>query len=85
VFLTGRKTSSDATARTWFEPEQHDAMYTATRPEIAKLKGIRWHQSAMELNDYVLFMANSGLRIGEAKKPAILRRRSQQRRAQTGR
>ena len=67
VFLTERKTSSDATPRTWFEPEQYDAMYTATRANIAKLKGTRWHQSAMELHDYVLFMANSGLRIGEAK------------------
>ena len=67
VFLTERKTASDATPRTWFEPEQYDALYTATRANITKLKGTRWHSSAMELHDYVLFMANTGLRIGEAK------------------
>ena len=67
VFLTERKTSSDATPRTWFEPEQYEALYTETRANIGKLKGTRWHKGAMELHDYVLFMVNSGMRIGEAK------------------
>ena len=67
VFLTERKVSSDATPRTWFEPEQYETLYTATRANIAVLKGTRWHTAAMELHDYVLFMVNSGLRIGEAK------------------
>lgn len=67
TFLTERKTSAEATPRTWFEPEQYEALYEATRANIRLLKGTRWHNSAKELHDYVLFMVNSGLRIGEAR------------------
>lgn len=67
-FLTERKSSANATPRTWFEPEQYEILYKATRSNIRLLKGTRWHESAKELHEYVLFMANTGLRIGEAKR-----------------
>jgi len=67
VFFTEHKTAASATPRTWFQPEQYVRLYAETRKNIKILKGTRWHTAAMELHDYVLFMSNSGLRVGEGK------------------
>ena len=66
-FVTERKTAADATPRTWFEPEQYELLYNKTRANIREKKGTRWHEHAKELHDFVLFVANTGLRIGEAR------------------
>jgi hypothetical protein len=52
--------------RAWFSQEEYRQLYEATRrrakhPPRARY---RWHYE--QLHDYVLFMANSGLRTGEA-------------------
>jgi integrase len=66
-FVTERKTAADATPRTWFEPDQYEQLYTKTRANIREKKGTRWHEHAKELHDFVLFVANTGMRIGEAR------------------
>jgi integrase len=66
-FVTERKTAADATPRTWFEPDQYELLYNKTRANIWEKKGTRWHDHAKELHDFVLFVANTGLRIGEAR------------------
>ena len=67
VFVTERKTAADATPRTWFDADQYEQLYTKTRANIREKKGTRWHDDAQELHDFVLFVANTGLRIGEAR------------------
>jgi integrase len=67
VFATERKSAGEVTPRTWFQPQEYIDLYTATRANITKMKDTRWHEDAKELHDYVLFVANSGLRVGEAR------------------
>ncbi len=58
--------------RAWFEPEEYKTLYEATR-ENAKnpaLERDRWH--AEQLHDFVLFLANSGLRPDEAHERNLL-------------
>lgn len=51
--------------RAWFSPEEYKRLYTATRSRIARVRrNHRW--AAEQLHDYVLFMANTGLRPDEA-------------------
>jgi integrase len=66
-FVTERKTAADATPRTWFEPIEYEQLYIKTRANIREKKGTRWYEHAKELHDFVLFVANTGLRIGEAR------------------
>lgn len=52
--------------RPWFSPEEYKKLYEATRANIkATLPAYKWN--AEQLHDYVLFMANTGLRPDEAK------------------
>ena len=53
--------------RPWFTPSEYKQLYEATRRNAAdpKNKRFRWH--AEQLHDFVLFMANTGLRPDEAK------------------
>lgn len=53
--------------RVWFEPKEYLKLLTAIRSHIKTLKGTRWEGDGAELYDYVIFVANSGLRAGEAK------------------
>ncbi len=64
------KTNQKVSHRAWFSPEEYKTLYTATRDraknprhgkEIVK-------RGAKELHDYVLFMANTGLRPDEASR-----------------
>lgn len=58
--------STKVSHRAWFSPDEYKQLYTATRARIAKARSNhRW--SAEQLHDYVLFMANTGLRPDEAK------------------
>ena len=52
--------------RAWFSPEEYRTLYTATRKRARQAKGKRWQWSCEQLHDYVLFMANTGLRPDEA-------------------
>ena len=53
--------------RVWFEPDQYRKLLAALRQHKKTLKGTRWEADADELYDYVIFVTNSGLRVGEAK------------------
>lgn len=52
--------------RTWFDPKGYRLLVRATRSNIARLKKTRHAEAAKELHDFVLFVANTGFRIGEA-------------------
>lgn len=66
------KMSGKVTHRAWFSPDDYVRLYTATRENIEKAEqaadGGRWVWSHAQLHDYVLFMANTGLRPDEAKR-----------------
>jgi integrase len=53
--------------RPWFTPEEYKSLYTATRDHVRKAKTDRSRYEAEQLHDYILFMANTGMRPDEAK------------------
>lgn len=53
--------------RAWFSPEEYKQLYTAARKRIADGTRPGWKAEYEELLDYILFMANTGLRPDEAK------------------
>jgi integrase len=64
------KTNGKVAHRAWFSPEEYKQLYTATRdrannPRHKKKATIL---NSQELHDYVLFMANTGLRPDEANR-----------------
>jgi integrase len=62
------KTSGKITHRAWFSPDEYKKLYQATRRRADKPlhnRG-RWKWECEQLHDYVLFMANTGLRPDEA-------------------
>ena len=63
------KPSGKVSHRGWFSPEEYRKLYTATRARVLKYKDnpdtVR-AQAAARTHDYVLFMANTGLRPDEA-------------------
>lgn len=61
-YRTGGKISH----RAWFSPEEYKKLYQATRRRSLKPPKKRWQWSCDQLHDYVLFMANTGLRPDEA-------------------
>jgi len=65
-----KKGTNDAdTQRTWFTPDEYNKLRGALAEYIDQQKSLesRWIEDAEELRDYVGFVANTGLRIGEAK------------------
>ena len=54
--------------RGWFSPEEYKKLYTATRARAANPKNPRYKWESEQLHDYVLFMANTGLRPDEANR-----------------
>ncbi len=60
------KTSGKISHRAWFSPDEYRALYTATRNRAKKPLRKRWKWASEQLHDYVLFMANTGLRPDEA-------------------
>ena len=60
------KKSTKITRRAWFSPEDYKRLYTATRERAKAAQGKSWQWAAEQLHDYVLFMANTGLRPDEA-------------------
>ncbi len=53
--------------RPWFTPNEYKQLYTATRENAANPKNTRYKWHAEQLHDFVLFMANTGLRPDEVK------------------
>ncbi len=62
------KASGKVGRRAWFSPEEYKTLYTATRERALKPKNPRWKKACENLHDYVLFMANTGLRPDEARR-----------------
>ena len=60
------KTSGKIVHRAWFSPEEYKRLYEATRRRALKPPKRRWKWSCEQMHDYVLFMANTGLRPDEA-------------------
>ncbi len=63
------KTAGKVSHRAWFTLEEYRHLYTATRQRIKNPKPPfteRWKWEAEQLHDFVLFMANTGLRPDEA-------------------
>lgn len=60
------RSSSKISHRAWFSPDEYKTLYGATRrrAETPKQPQFRWE--CAQLHDYVLFMANTGLRPDEA-------------------
>ena len=52
--------------RAWFSPAEYKSLFEATRRRAAKPEKARWKWSCEQVHDYVLFMANTGLRPDEA-------------------
>ncbi|MGR9168636.1 tyrosine-type recombinase/integrase [Rhizobium sp. KDH_Rht_773_N] len=65
---TPYKSAQKISHRAWFSADEYKKLYTATRKrvDIHRDKRFQWH--AGQLHDYVLFMANTGLRPDEAKR-----------------
>jgi integrase len=60
------KASTKVVHRAWFSPEEYKQLYEATRAHAANPPNKRWKWSCEQLHDFVLFMANTGLRPDEA-------------------
>ncbi len=58
--------SGKITHRAWFSPDEYRQLYGATREHSRSSKGTSWQWAAEQLHDYVLFMANTGMRPDEA-------------------
>jgi integrase len=52
--------------RAWFSPEEYKQLYEATRKRAHQPKNPRYRWESEQLHDFVLFMANTGLRPDEA-------------------
>jgi integrase len=60
------KASGKIAHRGWFSPEEYKRLYEATRQRAKQPPKPRWRWECEQLHDYVLFMANTGLRPDEA-------------------
>lgn len=60
------KTSGKISHRAWFSPDEYRRLYEATRERAKKPLNNRWRWACEQLHDYVLFMANTGIRPDEA-------------------
>jgi integrase len=60
------RASGKISHRAWFSPEEYRKLYTATRKRAQKPKRKRYKWESEQLHDFVLFMANTGLRPDEA-------------------
>lgn len=62
------KKSGKISHRAWFSPAEYKQLYEATRERAKNPKKIRFKWESEQLHDFVLFMANTGLRPDEAKR-----------------
>lgn len=59
-------TQTKISHRAWFTPKEYKQLYEATRRRARSPKNPRYKWNAEQLHDYVLLMANTGLRPDEA-------------------
>ena len=64
-FSAPYRASGKISHRAWFSPEEYKQLYTYTRERAKSAKGLSWQHAAEQLHDFILFMANSGLRPDE--------------------
>jgi integrase len=62
------RASGKISHRAWFSPEEYKQLYEATRQRARNPKNPRYKWESEQLHDYVLFMANTGLRPDEANR-----------------
>lgn len=62
------KTTGKVGHRAWFSPDEYRRLYQATRERAKHPIKEYWRWESEQLHDYVLFMANTGLRPDEAKR-----------------
>jgi len=67
-FSAPYRASGKISHRAWFSPEEYKMLYTYTRNRAKEAKGLNWQHAAEQLHDYILFMANTGLRPDEANR-----------------
>ncbi|MCW1410763.1 MULTISPECIES: tyrosine-type recombinase/integrase [Rhizobium] len=67
-FSAPYRASSKISHRAWFSPEEYKRLYTYTRGRVASVIGESYEHAVAQLHDYVLFMANTGLRPDEANR-----------------
>jgi integrase len=60
------RSSGKISHRAWFSPEEYKQIYEATRRRARKPVRKRYKWEGEQLHDFVLFMANTGLRPDEA-------------------
>ena len=60
------KASGKITHRGWFSAKEYKQLYEATRRRAKNPPKPRWKWACEQMHDYVLFMANTGLRPDEA-------------------
>jgi integrase len=60
------KTAGKVGHRAWFSPTEYKQLYTATRKRARNPRKEVWRHESEQLHDFVLFMANTGLRPDEA-------------------
>ena len=60
------KASGKISHRAWFSPEEYKKLYEATRKRAHHPLNNRYKWESEQLHDYVLFMANTGLRPDES-------------------
>lgn len=60
------RSSGKISHRAWFSPEEYKTLYEATRERAKSPLRKRYQWESEQLHDYVLFMANTGLRPDEA-------------------
>lgn len=61
------RTQGKVVHRPWFSPDEYKQLYEATREYAKKPFHDHYRWNAEQVHDYVLFMANTGLRPDEAK------------------
>lgn len=62
------KSAEKISHRAWFSGDEYKRLYTATRNRVDRHENGRFQWHAEQLHDYVLFMANTGLRPDEANR-----------------
>lgn len=70
TFLDIDKGKSTSTLpRTFFLPDEYEQLWRASRANIKfhKERKDRWISAAEELHDYIVFMANTGMRVSESQ------------------
>jgi len=60
------RASGKISHRAWFSRDEYTQLYTATRKRAENPPKPRWRWQCEQMHDYVLFMANTGLRPDEA-------------------